>query len=189
MREATKSTTKRRFFSRLKFNELNVPARSSLFFTLTNLFCKGAAFLFTPIFTRLLSPAEYGEFSIFSTLLSLSTVAATMEMSGGVIMRLFQKERDKRSLSILSAWIISVALAIPITLLLFFINGAGGFGMGFGMMPPGGMGGPGGFQGGMTPPEGMEMPEGAEFPGGFQGGMMPPEGMEMPNRVNLDKGY
>ena len=131
MREATKSTTKRRFFSRLKFNELNVPARSSLFFTLTNLFCKGAAFLFTPIFTRLLSPAEYGEFSIFSTLLSLSTVAATMEMSGGIIMRLYQKEKEKRFLSILVAWIISVALAIPITTTLFIVNKTGGLGMEF----------------------------------------------------------
>lgn len=136
MRATAKGSVTRGVYSKFKLSALNVPARSSLFFTLTNLFCKGAAFLFTPIFTRLLSPAEYGEFSIFSTLLSLSTVAATMEMSGGVIMRLYQREKKKRFLSVLTAWIISVVLAIPITLLLFFVNSRGGFGMSFPLAYP-----------------------------------------------------
>ena len=46
---------------KLNIKNMNLPARSSLFFTLTNLLCKGAAFIFTPIFTRLLTPADYGE--------------------------------------------------------------------------------------------------------------------------------
>ena len=136
MRATAKHNATRGVYSKFKLSALNVPARSSLFFTLSNILCKGAAFFFTPIFTRLLSPTEYGEFSIFSTLLSLSTVAATMEMSGGVIMRLYQREKEKRFLSVLSAWIISVVLAIPITLILFFISSRGGFGMSFPLAYP-----------------------------------------------------
>ena len=103
----------------IKKEDINLPARSSIFFTLINFICKGAAFLFTPIFTRLLSSAGYGEYSLFSTFLSLCTVAATMEISGGIIMRLFQREREKHFLSILSAWLISIITALPITLLLW----------------------------------------------------------------------
>jgi len=118
-------------YKKLNIKEMNLPARSSLFFTLTNLLCKGAAFLFTPVFTRLLTPADYGEFSLFSTLLSLSAVASTMEISGGIIMRLFQKERNSHFLSLLSAWLISVSTALPVTLILWIIKRAGGFGTSF----------------------------------------------------------
>ena len=115
----------------LNIKNINLPARSSVFFTLTNLICKGFAFLFTPIFTRLLSPADYGEFSLFSTFLSLSAVAVTMEISGGIIMRLFQKERELQFLSILCAWLISIAAAIPTTIFLWLIQKSTGFGMNF----------------------------------------------------------
>ena len=50
-----------------QLQRLNAPARSSLLFTLTNLFSKGASLVFTPIFTRLLTPEEYGEYSLFSS--------------------------------------------------------------------------------------------------------------------------
>lgn len=131
MSKATRISAFRKLPKKLNIKNVNLPARSSLFFTLTNLLCKGAAFLFTPIFTRLLTPADYGEYSLFSTLLSLSTVAVTMEISGGIIMRLFQKEREKHFLSIFSAWLISAITATPVTLILWFIRKAGGFGMTF----------------------------------------------------------
>ena len=121
----------RNLASRFNISSMNTPARSSLFFTLTNLLCKGAAFLFIPIFTRLLSPADYGEYSLFSTLLSIGVVVVTMEMPGGVIMRLYQKEREHRYISLLSAWLISVILSLPTVFLLFFVHKLGGFGMSF----------------------------------------------------------
>lgn len=110
---------------------INLPARSSFFFTAINLLSKGAAFVFTPIFTRLLSPADYGEYSLFSTLLSLSATAVTMEISGGIIMRLYQKEKKRQFLSIISAYLISFTAAIPTTTALFIISRLGGFGAGF----------------------------------------------------------
>lgn len=115
----------------LNFKNMNLPARSSLFFTLSNLLCKGAAFLFTPIFTRLLSSSDYGEYSLFSTLLSLSAVIVTMEIPGGIIMRLYQKEKDRRFLSTASAAFISFFAATPTVLVLWLINRLGGFGMSF----------------------------------------------------------
>ena len=120
-----------KFSQKLNIKNMNLPARSSLFFTATNLLCKGAAFLFTPLFTRLLTPADYGEYSLFGALLSLSAVAVTMEIPGGIIMRLYQKEKDRRFLSISAAWLISVIAAVPTVLILWLIRRSLGFGMNF----------------------------------------------------------
>ena len=69
----------------LKSGGVNVPARASFIYMLINVLAKGAAFVFTPIFTRLLGPSEYGEFSLFSSYLSLAVVIGSLELSGGVI--------------------------------------------------------------------------------------------------------
>lgn len=99
-------------------NKLNLPSRSSLFFTAINLLTKGAAFVFTPIFTRILTPSEYGEFSLFSTYLSVAMVLVSLELPGGVIMRAFQREKELHHISLISGVIISLAMAFPATLLL-----------------------------------------------------------------------
>ena len=117
--------------SKISTKRINLPARSSFFFTLTGILSKGAALIFTPIFTRLLSAEEYGEYSLFSTVLSLSTVAVTMEISSGVIMRLYQKERERQFLSILSAWLISLKLAVLCTLCLVILSSLTDFSISF----------------------------------------------------------
>ena len=101
---------------RLKY--LNAPARSSLMFTVTNLLSKGASLVFTPIFTRLLTPEEYGEYSLFSSYLSLALVTVTLEIPGSVIMRAFQKNRGLESLTALTASAIPLLLTAPAVILL-----------------------------------------------------------------------
>lgn len=63
-------------------------------------------------------------------------------------------------------------------------SSTGGFGMGFNMMPPGGM------QGGMIPPEGMRSPDGMTPPEGMggPGEMIPPDGMEHPDGMTPPEG-
>ena len=110
----------------LKMHFLNAPARSSLYFTAANLIAKGASFLFTPIFTRLLSPAEYGEYSLFSSFLSVAIVIVTLEIPGNIIMRAFQRRRGLEHVSILTAFFLSLILSVPVVILLFiFTKGFG----------------------------------------------------------------
>ncbi len=89
-------------------NRMNVPARASVFFTVSNLAAKACALVFTPIFTRLLTPAEYGTYSLFSSYLSVLLVLGSLELSGSVIIRVFQKYREACSLCVLVASAISV---------------------------------------------------------------------------------
>ena len=70
---------------------LNTPARASLFFTLGNIISRAAAFIFTPILTRVMTPADYGSYSLFNSLLSLLTVIGTLELCGSVFYRALQR--------------------------------------------------------------------------------------------------
>ncbi len=48
----------------------------------------------TPIFTRLLTPEEYGLFPLYNTWLGVVTVIGTLELTGGVIYRGLQKYKE-----------------------------------------------------------------------------------------------
>ena len=110
---------------------LNIPAKASVFFTLSNLISKGAAFLLTPLFTRLLSPAEYGEYSLFGSYLGILIVIVSLELCGGVIMRAFQKNKELQNLTMLSAIILCLPLSFPATVTLFLLKNIMGEGLGF----------------------------------------------------------
>lgn len=102
---------------------LNMPARSSLYFTASNLISKAASFIFIPIFTRLLTPAEYGEYSLFSSYLSVAIVIVTLEIPGSVIMRAFQKKRGLENLAVITASALPLALTLPCVLILSAVRG------------------------------------------------------------------
>ena len=110
---------------------LNIPAKASVFFTLSNLISKAAAFLLTPLFTRLLSPAEYGEYSLFGSYLGILIVIVSLELCGGVIMRAFQKNKELQNLTMLSAIILCLPLSFPATVTLFLLKNIMGEGLGF----------------------------------------------------------
>ncbi len=113
------------------FNKMKLPAKSSLSFTAINFISKGAAFLFTPIFTRILTGAEYGEFSLFTSYLSLIIAIGSLELSGGVVIRAFQKYKDKTNITVLFATALTSAVILIITSIVFLIKSLTGGGMNF----------------------------------------------------------
>ena len=106
---------------------VNAPARSSFYFTAAIILSKGASFLLTPIFTRLLTAEEYGEYSLFSSYLSVLVVIVTLEIPGSVIIRAFQKNRGLENLTTVTAAAIPLALTPPAVLILKLIGGGPGF--------------------------------------------------------------
>lgn len=101
---------------------VNAPAKSSLFFMASNLISKGAALIFTPFFTRLLTPTQYGTYSLFLSYLSVLTVIGTLELGGSVIIRAFQKYQDmKYSLILLGAGL-STIVSIVATVAFYLIK-------------------------------------------------------------------
>ena len=83
---------------------LRVPAKASMWYTASSILSKGISALCTPIFTRLLTPSEYGLYPLYNTWLSVVTVIVTLELTGGVIYRGLQKFEDKKDEFISSAF-------------------------------------------------------------------------------------
>lgn len=77
---------------------IRVPARASVWYTASAVIGRGVGFLFTPIFTRLLSEAEYGNYSLYLSWLGIFTIISTLEISGGIFMRQLQKSEDESRL-------------------------------------------------------------------------------------------
>lgn len=67
-----------------KYNTMPPAVKAGIWFTICNVLQRGIQFLATPIYTRVLSPEEYGMYSIFTSWLSIMTVLASLNLSGGV---------------------------------------------------------------------------------------------------------
>lgn len=103
---------------------LNRPASASLALTLTSLISKGCALIFTPIFTRILSADDYGSYSLFTSCLSVLVVLGTLELSGSVILRAFQKNRKAVNITVLSASALTAVTSAAVVAVFIIIRGA-----------------------------------------------------------------
>ena len=63
-----------------KYNELSPPVKASLWYTMCNIINKGMALLSTPIFTRVMSEEQYGQFSIFQSWVSILIIFTSLNI-------------------------------------------------------------------------------------------------------------
>lgn len=79
-----------------KYKSLPVQLRASVWFLVCSFLQKGISMITTPIFTRLLTTQEYGEFNVFNSWMSIITVFVTLNLYNGVFTRgLVKYEEDK----------------------------------------------------------------------------------------------
>ena len=78
-----------------KSRRLSLPARASVWYTATSALERGVSFIFTPIFTRVLTPEEYGLYPLYVSFMSLFTILITLELSGNVIYRGLSRYRGR----------------------------------------------------------------------------------------------
>lgn len=86
-----------------KYKSLPVQIKASVCFLICSFLQKGISTITTPIFTRLLSAAEYGQYNTFNSWLSILTVFITLYLSAGVYSQglvKFENERDVFSSSL-----------------------------------------------------------------------------------------
>ena len=98
---------------------LSVPARASIVFMAVNFITEGIRFLTTPIYTRLLSPDEYGATSVFYSWESILGVFAMLSLQYGIFNNGMYEFRDKRDTFITSL----LCLSNMATIILFAILG------------------------------------------------------------------
>ena len=100
---------------------LRVPAKASVWYIASSALARSVSVVGTPIFTRLLSAGEYGIFPQYATFLSLFSVVATLEISGGAILRGIQKFEERREQFVSCAiGLIVVVWSVISTLILSF---------------------------------------------------------------------
>ena len=105
----------------LLFNakELKLPARASLWYMTTAAIGKGVGFLATPFFTRLMSSEEYGVFTLYITVLGISSVICSAVYSGSGVYRALQVYKDKSETLVRSFLVVTIVFSLAICILLF----------------------------------------------------------------------
>lgn len=104
-----------------KYKLLSVAAKATIAYTLASLFTKGLGIITTPLFTRIMTPAEIGEFNTFASWYSMISVVATLSLSSGAFslaMFEYPEERDTYSSSM---WGLS-SLSTAVVVLVYLIN-------------------------------------------------------------------
>ena len=99
-----------------KYSSMPVQVRASLWFLLCNFMQKAIGFISTPLFTRLLTEGQYGEYNVFLSWMSIVSIVITLRLSYGVFMQgLVKFEHDTKiysssmqglSLTLVTAWTI-----------------------------------------------------------------------------------
>lgn len=104
-----------------KYAAVPVQIKASLWFLICFTLQKGISVITTPIFTRLLSTAEYGAFSVFNSWLGIILIFVTLKLFAGVYQQgliKFSEESDVYSSS-LQGLTLTLVIAWTIVYLLF----------------------------------------------------------------------
>lgn len=79
-----------------RYTSLPINVRASFWFLISSFFQRGISVITTPIFTRLMTTSEYGEFSVFYSWYGIFTIFITLNLFFGVYVRgLVAYEDDK----------------------------------------------------------------------------------------------
>ena len=79
------------------YKAIPVQARASFWFLICSFLQKGISVLSTPIFARLLSTEEYGQFNVFNSWLGIVTVIVCLDLYAGVYIRGLVKHEEDRA--------------------------------------------------------------------------------------------
>ena len=109
------------------YSSVNAPARASIFYTAGNIISRGAAFLITPVLTRLLGSEDYGLYSLFNSVLSILTIFSTLDIPGSVFFRGMQKFKGERAYFLRSSLIL-ISILSPLSFVAYTIISKGVFG-------------------------------------------------------------
>lgn len=105
-----------------KVKYIPTPAKASIAFLFINILQKGLAFLTSPIYTRILTPEEFGQVSVFLSWYSLIGIIAMFCLSYGVFnngMLDYEHDRDRFMFSLL---ILSNIITLSLFIIILFSN-------------------------------------------------------------------
>ena len=110
----------------LKYRHLNKETKAAMWYTLCNILQKGIMFLTIPIYVRLLTTEEYGNYNVFNSWKEVLVILATLNLYAGVYTKAMvdlDQERDKYTSSMQGlSTIITVVLLCVYAMFSSFFN-------------------------------------------------------------------
>ena len=79
-----------------KYRNMPVQAKASIWYAVCNFFQKGISFIVVPVYIRLLTTAEYGEWNIFQSWRDILIVIASLNLYSGVYTKTLVDNKDDR---------------------------------------------------------------------------------------------
>ncbi len=105
-----------------QYRKLPLQAKASFWFLICAFFQKAISSITTPIFTRLLTTAEYGSYSVFNSWLSIASIIISLNLWGGVYMQGMVKFEDERKKLSSSFQGLTLTLVLIWGLVYFFLR-------------------------------------------------------------------
>ncbi len=104
-----------------RYKKLPIRVKASVWFLVCSFLQRGISTITTPIFTRLLTPADYGQFSVFSSWLTIITIFVTLHLYSGVYAQgLIKFSDDKKVFSSSLQGFTTVMVAVWTVIYLLF---------------------------------------------------------------------
>lgn len=79
-----------------RYQGMAVQAKASIWYTISNFFQRGISFIVVPLYIRLLTTAEYGEWNVFQSWANILIIFATLNLSSGVFTKTLVDIGDSR---------------------------------------------------------------------------------------------
>ena len=90
-----------------KYRAMPVQAKASFWFLICAFLQRGISAITTPIFTRLMTTFEYGQYSVFTSWMSIAACFITLNIYGGVYVQglvKFENQREQFIADSYMAW-------------------------------------------------------------------------------------
>ena len=101
---------------------LRLPAKATIYYSLSAAMAKTVGILTTPIFTRILKGEEYGKYTLYMSWLGLFTLICSSITSPAVIYRGLERYKDKKDALIFSSFVLGTGFTAIFCILLFAIS-------------------------------------------------------------------
>lgn len=113
--------TKSKFLQ--KYRNFSPAAKASFWFVVSNVMLRGISFITLPVFSRILTPSEYGVVSLFSSWETIISIFCTLTLWGGVLNIVLVKHGDERDKYIAAFQGLATTLTLTFFIITFiFIN-------------------------------------------------------------------
>lgn len=102
------------------YQELSITAKATLWFILCSIVQKAILIITTPIFTRIMSTKQYGEYTMYTSWLQIFLIVATLKLNGGGFNKAMSKFSDRRDDYVASLQTVTTVLT-GVLLIIYYI--------------------------------------------------------------------